>query len=85
MQIPPIGCRSTGSVLLKSLQKLKVLTRWHRFIILPNVQERQGGTVTENKQKLHAMIDSISNEGIAEYLETFIRLFLEKWGAMWRE
>ena len=25
-----------------------MLTRWHRFIILPNVQERQGGTVTKN-------------------------------------
>lgn len=36
--------------------------------------------MSENKQKLHAMIDGISDSGIAEYLETFIRLFLEKWG-----
>lgn len=34
----------------------------------------------ENKQKLHQMIDGISNRGIAEYLARFIELFLEKWG-----
>lgn len=36
--------------------------------------------MSENIRKLHEMIDGITNEGIAEYLETFIRLFLEKWG-----
>lgn len=36
--------------------------------------------MNENKQKLHEMIDSISDSGIAEYLVTFITLFLEKWG-----
>lgn len=41
--------------------------------------------MTENKEKLHAMIDSITSAGTAEYLETFIRLFLEKWGGAARE
>lgn len=36
--------------------------------------------MNENKQKLHELIDSISDNGIAEYLVTFITLFLEKWG-----
>jgi len=35
--------------------------------------------MNENKQKLHDMIDSITSEGTAAYLETFIRRFLEKW------
>jgi len=36
--------------------------------------------MNENKQQLHALIDSIASEGVAEYLVTFITLFLEKWG-----
>lgn len=36
--------------------------------------------MSENKKKLHEMIDSISDNGIAEYLERFIFLFLQKWG-----
>ena len=31
----------------------------------------------DNRQKLHQMIDSISSEGTLNYLETFIRLFIE--------
>lgn len=34
----------------------------------------------ENKQRLHALIDSITDSGTLEYLVTFITLFLEKWG-----
>lgn len=34
----------------------------------------------ENKQKLHELIDSISDSGTVEYLVTFITLFLQKWG-----
>lgn len=34
----------------------------------------------ENKQKLHTLIDSISDNGTVEYLVTFITLFLQKWG-----
>lgn len=41
--------------------------------------------ITENKEKLHAMIDSITSDGTVECLETFIRLFLEKWGGASRE
>ena len=36
--------------------------------------------MTKKKQKRYALIDSIKREDIAEYLETFVRLFLEKWG-----
>ncbi len=36
--------------------------------------------MTKKKQKLYELIDSITRENIAEYLETFVRLFLEKWG-----
>lgn len=36
----------------------------------------------ENKKRLHAMIDSITSEGVSEYLVTFITLFLEKWGGV---
>lgn len=32
----------------------------------------------DNRQKLHQMIDSISSEGTLSCLETFIRLFIEK-------
>ena len=38
--------------------------------------------MSENKQKLHAMIDSITSEGVAAYLETFIRSWLEQWGGV---
>lgn len=38
--------------------------------------------MNENKKKLHEMIDSIQDSGTAEYLETFIRLFLKKWGRL---
>lgn len=38
--------------------------------------------MVENKQKIHALINSISDNGIAEYLVTFITLFLEKWGGV---
>jgi hypothetical protein len=33
----------------------------------------------EKREKLHEMIDSM-NSGMLEYFETFIRLFLQKWG-----
>lgn len=33
----------------------------------------------ENREKLHEMIDSM-NSGMLEHFETFIRLFLQKWG-----
>ena len=32
----------------------------------------------DNRKKLHQMIDSIRSEGTLEYLETFIRLFVDK-------
>lgn len=32
----------------------------------------------DSRQKLHQMIDNISSEGTLSYLETFIRLFIEK-------
>lgn len=32
----------------------------------------------DSRQKLHQMIDSIRSEGTLEYLETFIRLFVDK-------
>lgn len=38
--------------------------------------------MSENKQRLHALIDSISDNGTVEYLVTFITLFLEKWGGV---
>lgn len=38
--------------------------------------------MSENKQKLHELIDSISDSGTVEYLVTFITLFLEKWGGI---
>lgn len=41
--------------------------------------------MTENKKKLHDLIDSITSAGTAEYLEAFVRLFLEKWGGAARE
>lgn len=36
--------------------------------------------LVENRQKLHDMIDGISDSGTLEYLVTFIGLFLKKWG-----
>ena len=36
--------------------------------------------MNENKKKLHEMIDEITREDTAEYLETFVQLYLEKWG-----
>lgn len=38
--------------------------------------------MSENKQKLHALIESISDSGTVQYLVTFITLFLEKWGGV---
>lgn len=32
------------------------------------------------KTKIIQMIESIKNDGTLEYLHTFIKLFLEKWG-----
>lgn len=32
----------------------------------------------DNRQKLHQMIDSINSDGTLAYLETSIRLFIEK-------
>lgn len=32
----------------------------------------------DNRKKLHQMIDSISSDVTLAYLETFIRLFIEK-------
>ena len=37
-------------------------------------QERQGGTVTENKQKLIALVSALEEENIIDYLYTFIGL-----------
>nr|DAQ23282.1 MAG TPA: hypothetical protein [Bacteriophage sp.] len=34
----------------------------------------------ENRAILHKLIDSITSGGTLEYLATFVRLFLEKWG-----
>ena len=36
--------------------------------------------MNENKQRLHNLIDSVSDSGTVEYLLTFITLFLQKWG-----
>lgn len=36
--------------------------------------------MSENKKKLHEMIDGITKEGTLEYLTRFVELFLEKWG-----
>lgn len=38
--------------------------------------------MSENKQRLHALIDSIIDSGTLEYLVTFITLFLEKCGGI---
>lgn len=38
--------------------------------------------MSDNKKRLHELIDSISSEGVSEYLVTFITLFLEKWGGV---
>lgn len=35
--------------------------------------------MSEDKKKLHEMIDSIQDSGTAEYLETFMRMFIEKY------
>lgn len=34
----------------------------------------------ECKEKIIEMVNSVNNEGLLEYLHTFIKLFLEKWG-----
>lgn len=34
----------------------------------------------EHKQKIIEMLDSVKSEGILEYLEEFIRMFLRRWG-----
>lgn len=34
----------------------------------------------DNRAMLHKLIDSITSSGTLEYLATFVRLFLEKWG-----
>lgn len=33
-----------------------------------------------NREMLHKMIDSITNQGTLDYLATFVKLFLERWG-----
>lgn len=38
--------------------------------------------MNDNKQKLHNLIDGISDSGTLEYLATFIALFLAKWGGV---
>lgn len=38
--------------------------------------------MSESKQKLHNLIDGISDSGTLEYLVTFITLFLQKWGGV---
>lgn len=38
-----------------------------------------------DKQKLHKMIDDISDTGALAYLATFIELWLEKWGGRCRK
>lgn len=38
------------------------------------LQERQGGTVTENKQKLIALVSALEEENIIDYCYTFIGL-----------
>lgn len=38
------------------------------------LQERQGGTVTKNKQKLIALVSALEDENIVDYLYTFIGL-----------
>lgn len=38
------------------------------------LQERQSGTVTENKQKLIALVSALEEENIVDYLYTFIGL-----------
>ena len=38
------------------------------------LQERQGGTVTENKQKLIALVSVLEEENIIDYCYTFISL-----------
>lgn len=34
----------------------------------------------DNRAVLHELIDGISNDGMLEYLATFVSLFLQKWG-----
>lgn len=34
----------------------------------------------DNKEKIIKMINKIEDAGTLEYLHTFIKLFLEKWG-----
>ena len=41
----------------------------------------KGGTNMEDyKEEIKKLIDGINNVGTLEYLYTFIKLFLEKWG-----
>jgi hypothetical protein len=35
----------------------------------------------ENREKLHEMIDSITDDGKIEYFLAFMSHFIEKWGA----
>lgn len=42
------------------------------------VTKHSGGV--NYKKKIIEMIENINNQGTLEYLYTFIRLFLEKWG-----
>ena len=36
--------------------------------------------MSDTRKRIHEMIDGIEKRGVLEYLETFISLFLEKWG-----
>ncbi len=40
----------------------------------------KGGSAMDYKEEIKKLIDGINNVGTLEYLYTFIKLFLEKWG-----
>lgn len=43
-------------------------------------QEAKNGVCDDYKRQIIDMVGKIENKGMLEYLHTFIRLILEKWG-----
>lgn len=51
-----------------------------REFVIYSEQKKRRFTKMEYKEKIIEMVKKISNQGTLEYLYTFIKLFLEKWG-----
>lgn len=45
-----------------------------------NIKSNKALEGVNYKKKIIEMIENVNNHGTLEYLYTFIRLFLEKWG-----